>query len=574
MKGPRDLHNSSRRFFISLLLIVVSFVILLAIAWNSLKFQQQFLAEKNIEERQSRLSHIAAEFVANLQKSPLPPDAVPLPMPVPAYPELKAPENESARQTFLKLAVQPEMKQAFLIEAEMNAFESDRDFWRMLLIQDYFDNFSFFEMRKIATRLLDSNFDHLLDNGFTLKTWTTLKIAESFNRENNSEAEKQWLYRLAGLPATKGQAKIDLSSLKLSDELKKWFEFLIECYQLTNTTALSSGFHARSLILPHGPGWAAFPAQEFLSGLSSRFSAAGFNDLTKVSSSRFSEAVPLSFGNLMVWVGFKNSLENQAIPGGFFLLLGLASLATIGFFGFALHEWRMLQRAQLLDQEEQFFRQTAHDLKTPITIVGFLAETLALKRYKNSEQQERYLNQLMLESQRAAELFDRLLLSARLRKKTVQADFKALSAGAALEGILARFKPRLGDWQINFEVAEEIELIADSDMFDRVIINLLENVIRHAGQAKDLLVSCRKSDELPEFAEITIGDRGPGLPGQAPGQSRNLLGGDLPYQPEKGGSGTGLFLVRQIMQMHRGEFYAKSRPDGGLLVITIWRTKQ
>ncbi len=567
------MHNYSRRFFISLLLIVVSFVILLAIAWNSLKFQQQLLAEKNIEERKSRLSHIAAEFVAGLKKSNLPPDAVPLPMPVSAYPDLKAPENENARQTFLKLAIQPEMKQAFLIEAEINSFENDRDFWRMLLIQDYFANSSFFEMRKIATQLIESNFDYLLDSGFTLKTWTTLKIAESFNLEGNPEAEKQWLYRLRNLPAPSGLLKIDVSSLRLSDQLKKWFEFLAECYQLTNSPALEAGFHSKSLILPHGSGWAAFQAKQFLNNLAGRFSAAGFGDLTKISSSQFENAVSLNFENLTVWISFKNSLETQTIPGGFFLLLGLTSLATLGFFGFALHEWRMLQRAGLLDQEEQFFRQTAHDLKTPITIVGFLAETLALKRYKSIEQQERYLNQLMLESQRAAELFDRLLLSVRLRKKTVQADFRPLSAGTALEGILARFKPRLSDWDITLEMPEEIELTADSDMFERVIINLIENVIRHARMGKSLLLSCKNLHEKPGFVEIAVGDRGSGFPGTEIANERNLLSGDLPYQPERGGSGTGLFLVRQIMQMHQGDFYAKPRPDGGLLMITIWRAK-
>ncbi|MFZ5951285.1 MAG: ATP-binding protein [Candidatus Rifleibacteriota bacterium] len=566
--------NNSRRFFISLLLIVFSFVILLAIAWNSLKFQQQFLAEKNIEERKTRLSHIAAEFVAGLKKSQLPPDAVSLPMAVSAYPDLKAPENESARQTFLKMAVQPEMKQAFLIEAELNAFENERDFWRMLLIQDYFENSSFFEMRKIATRLTDSNFDYLLDNGFTLKTWAVLKIAESFNLEGNSEAEKQWLYRLRNLPAPTGLIKTDVSSLRLSDELKRWFEFLVECYQLTNSPAPATGFHSRSLVLPYGSVWAAFQAEQFMNSLAGRFSAAGFGDLEKISSRQFDRAVPLSFENLTVWISFKNSLETQTLPGGFFLLLGLASLATIGFFGFALHEWRMLQRAQLLDQEEQFFRQTAHDLKTPITIVGFLAETLALKRYKSSEQQERYLNQLLLETQRAAELFDRLLLSVRLRKKTVQAELRPLSAGTALEGILARFKPRLSDWEIAFDMHEELELTADSDMFERVIINLIENVIRHAGQGKSLLLACRKMHGKPGFVEISIGDRGSGLPGSAGSDERNLLSGDLPYQPEKGGSGTGLFLVRQIMQIHQGDFYAKPRPDGGLLMITTWRTKQ
>ena len=569
--------NTSRRFFISLLLIMVSFVLLFIISYQSLRFQEQVLTSQNRREKLSRLDQISSDFFARLANSPVPGNAIPLPLAQPAFPLLRVPESSSARQTFLRLAILPEQRQALLIEAELNASAAEQSFWRHLLVGEYFNAGSYFEMRRTAVMIIDSNFDYLLDNGKTLKTEATIKVAESFLRENNPEAARQWLNRLRAMPAPAvvPENPGDWFTARLPADLAAWLQLLFNCYQISYSEQIEPGWQGDNdhdaLILQHETGLYAFPAGMIISALQQRFSESGFADVSRPGTKNTPDSEHLLSGSNGLHISLRSE-ASATIPGGFLLLLLLTSLGIAGLFIFALHEWQLLQKARLLDEEEQFFRQTAHDLKTPITIVSFLAETLALKRYKNEEQHNRYLSQLQTETQKAGELFDRLLLSVRLRKKTVSADLKNISASASLKGLLARFRTRLPDWEISEQYAEYDQILADPDMFERVVINLIENVLRHAAEGRQLVLrTClQKTDAGAEIA-VMVGDRGNAFPLAIKDAKLDLLNSSLPYRQERGGSGTGLFLVRQIMQTHGGQFCVTRKDGGGIWMITTWR---
>ena len=245
-------------------------------------------------------------------------------------------------------------------------------------------------MRRTAFQLIDSNFDFLLDNGRTLKTEATIRVAESFLRENNPEAARLWLSRLRAMPAPAvlPEKPQEWFSANLPDESAAWLRLLFSCYQLSYSEQIVPGWRGDNahdaLILRHKDGLLAFSAGAVISALHRRFSENGFADVAKLGSTNADDAEHLLANSNGLRVALRDELA-AAIPGGFLLLLLLTSIGIAGLFIFALHEWQLLQKARLLDEEEQFFRQTAHDLKTPITIVSFLAETLALKRYKNED---------------------------------------------------------------------------------------------------------------------------------------------------------------------------------------------
>ncbi|HAE38314.1 MAG TPA: hypothetical protein DCG57_06710 [Candidatus Riflebacteria bacterium] len=569
--------NNSKRFIISLLLIMLSFVLLFVISYQSLRFQEQVLTSQNRREKLSRLDQISSDFFARLASVPVSGSAIPLPFARPTFPMLQAPESSRARQTFLKMAILPEQRLALLIEAELNATAEEQSFWRYLLVSEYFKGGSYFEMRRTAFQLIDSNFDFLLDSGRTLKTEATIKVAESFLRENNPEAARLWLGRLRTMPAPAvlPEKPEDWFAARLPAESGSWLRLLFSCYQLSYSEQIVPGWRGAgdhdALILRHKDGLFAFSAGMVISALQQRFSENGFADVSRLSFTNADDSDHLLANSNGLRVALRNELP-AAIPGGFLLLLLLTSIGISGLFIFALHEWQLLQKARLLDEEEQFFRQTAHDLKTPITIVSFLAETLALKRYKSEDQQNRYLSQLQAETQKAAELFDRLLLSVRLRKRTVSADLKNVIVCDALKSLLLRFNTRMSGWEISEQYDEVAQIIADPDMFERVMINLVENVIRHAAEGRQLALRvCSHKTGAGAAIAVMVGDRGSTFPIDIKDERLDLLNNGLPYRQERGGSGTGLFLVRQIMQTHGGQFYATRRDGGGIWMITTWR---
>ncbi|HPT47794.1 MAG TPA: histidine kinase dimerization/phospho-acceptor domain-containing protein, partial [Candidatus Rifleibacterium sp.] len=417
--------KTSKRFIVSLILILVSFVLLVGIAFKSLLFQQEMLSRQNRAEKLSRIDQISEEYFRRLETSPLPAEAIPLPMSNPSLPALAAPDSALARNIFMKISMGAGSKQALLIEGELNSSPDEQDFWRYLQMNEYAATGNHFEMRRCAFQILNSNFDYLLDNGRTLKTEAAIKVAEAFLAENNPESCRQWLLRLRALPVPVAIPQSSKQMLKgeLPPQLLAWLNFLIHCYQLSYAEPIESGWKqsqtAETLVIKHTDGIAAFSASTVLAGFTGLLRQRGFSKVVIARSPGMQGNSHLLAGSRGLWVTIDVTEPPAPFPGGFVLLLILTSAGILGLFWFSLHEWQFIQKARLLEEEEDFFRQTAHDLKTPITNVSFLAETLALKRYRSEEQQSRYLSQLQVETSKAAELFDRLLLSVRLRRKTV-----------------------------------------------------------------------------------------------------------------------------------------------------------
>ena len=572
-------HQTSRRFILSLILILVSFVLLVGIAFNSLRFQQQMLNRQNRAEKLSRIDQISEEYFRQLETSPLPAEAIPLPMSKPSLPALSAPDSALARNIFMKIAMGAGSKQALLIEAELNSSPDEQDFWRYLQMNEYATTGNHFEMRRCAFQILNSNFDFLLDNGRTLKTEAALQVAQAFLAENNPESCRQWLLRLRTLPVPVAIPQSPEQMLKgnLPPQLLAWLDFLIHCYQLSYAEPIEPGWKqnqtTETLVIKHVDGTAAFSASTVLAGLNSLIRQRGFSEVVVTRSNNLQGNSHLLAGSGGLWATSDATEPPAPFPGGFVLLLILTSAGILGLFWFSLHEWQFIQKARLLEEEENFFRQTAHDLKTPITNVSFLAETLALKRYRSEEQQNRYLSQLQIETSKAAGLFDRLLLSVRLRRKTVNAELKSISATDTLKSLLTRFRTRLHDWKTVEEFEYEGLLLADPDMFERVMINLVENVLRHASEGRTLLLrTCILPGLKDGEAAVMIGDAGEAFPVSLTTGDLNLLNNGLIYRPERGGSGTGLFLVRQIMTTHAGQFFARSRSEKGVWMVTTWKT--
>ncbi len=581
MKMAKHKPQTSRRFILSLILILVSFVLLVAIAFRSLRFQQEMLSRQNRAEKLSRIDQVCEEYFRQLETMPLPAEAIPLPMNKPSLPVLAPPDTSLARNIFMKIAMGAGSKQALLIEAELNSSPDEQDFWRYLQMNEYAAAGNSFEMRRCAFQILNSSFDFLLDNGRTLKTEAALKVAAAFLAENNPESCRQWLLRLRTLPAPAiiPQSPQQMLDGEIPPQLQTWLNFLIHCYQFSYADAAEPGWKNNQtdemLVIRHGNGTAAFSYETVVSGLAALLNQRGFPE-AKIS--RVPENTelshPLSSSNGL-WVTIAQTETPTPFPGGFLLLLALTSTGILGLFWFSLHEWQFMQKAGLLEEEENFFRQTAHDLKTPITNISFLGETLALKRYRNEEQQNRYLDQLQVETGKAAELFDRLLLSVRLRRHSVSADIREIAPADMLRSLMIRFKTRLNDWQIIEEFAYNELIFADPDMFERVMINLVENVLRHAAEGRTLVLrTCSLPELQPGEIAVMIGDSGASFPIKPAEGDINLLDNNLLYRPERGGSGTGLFLIRQIMMMHNGRFFVRRRQEKGIWMVTTWKTEK
>lgn len=108
-----------------------------------------------------------------------------------------------------------------------------------------------------------------------------------------------------------------------------------------------------------------------------------------------------------------------------------------------------------------------------------------------------------------------------------------------------------------------IELEADPELIEQVLINLLLNALQAVEGQEAPAIQMKGFLNESQHVVIQVIDNGPGIP------TENLEKIFIPFfSTKKGGSGIGLSLSRQIMRLHRGTIHAHSQA-GGPTIFTL-----
>jgi two-component system sensor histidine kinase KdpD len=125
---------------------------------------------------------------------------------------------------------------------------------------------------------------------------------------------------------------------------------------------------------------------------------------------------------------------------------------------------------------------------------------------------------------------------------------------------LAQLDGRFGDRPIDVVLPAELPPVhLDAPLVTQVIVNLLENAIKHTPPGTRISVSAELEGEA---VRVTVEDTGPGLP---PGDPERLFAKFQRGREESnaGGAGLGLAICRAIINAHGGRISAAQRPGGG-----------
>lgn len=254
--------------------------------------------------------------------------------------------------------------------------------------------------------------------------------------------------------------------------------------------------------------------------------------------------------------------QNQQIAGNIALLEALASLVAIALE--RLHYVDVAQQTQL-DMATERLRSSilsalSHDLRTPLTALGGLAESLFLIKPPLPAAALDTAEAMHEQALRLAGLVGNLLEMARLNA----GDVKLRREWQPLEEVIGSSIKLLGSALARHPVRVSLPpclplLEFDAVLLERVFCNLLENAAKHAPDNSAIEIGAKQQED---FVEVEVRDAGPGFAttDQEAIFALFVRGRSSTTPP---GSGLGLAICRSIVEAHGGTIRAGNQPAGG-----------
>ena len=206
----------------------------------------------------------------------------------------------------------------------------------------------------------------------------------------------------------------------------------------------------------------------------------------------------------------------------------------------------------------------AHDLRTPLTALHGQLEALANPALASVHPPERLLGTALAQSNKVRRLSQQLFELAALQSAEQLVHLERFNLDELVSDAVHKLdlgaKPALV--QLSGPAPGPLALDGDLQLIERALTNLIDNALRHGGDAGPVRVSLQR---LGQLAQVLIEDHGPGLPAEL--HARLAQGASLrdpPLRRSSGGiGGLGLAIAQRIAMLHGGSLQPLPAPDGG-----------
>lgn len=249
----------------------------------------------------------------------------------------------------------------------------------------------------------------------------------------------------------------------------------------------------------------------------------------------------------------------------FFLLLVLVIIYGVAYYYLSFYKMKakMNLEHEMSDMKLQFFTDISHELRTPLTLINAPVENLLANSQLEASDREQ-LEVVHNNTERMLNLLNKILDFRKLQgnkmtltvKKTLMSDF--------LKDCCSNFMKLADNRHVNFKYIDEsngCSVWIDQEKIKTVMFNLLSNAFKFTEAEKAITVTSKVADD--NFL-IIVSDEGCGMPEDKLGKifERFVTLKDTSLTNQSG-TGIGLYLVKEIVEMHKGNVSVVSKEGVG-----------
>lgn len=206
----------------------------------------------------------------------------------------------------------------------------------------------------------------------------------------------------------------------------------------------------------------------------------------------------------------------------------------------------------------------SHDLRTPLTSLVGLSESLAMSKPDLSSAQKEIANALRDESVRMSHLVANLLDMARIQSGQIKLDLQWQPLEEVIGSVRRASRTCMSDHELAVSLAPDLPMARfDAVLIERVLCNLLENATKYTPPRSRIVIAATTEEKA---MRIEVRDNGPGIPaGSEETIFEKFTRGER--ESAKPGVGLGLAICRAIVEAHGGKIHAGNLPEGGASFI-------
>ena len=224
----------------------------------------------------------------------------------------------------------------------------------------------------------------------------------------------------------------------------------------------------------------------------------------------------------------------------------------------------LLDKMRVLEESRQeFVSNVSHELKTPITSMKVLADSLLIQEEVPNEMYREFMSDMVDEIDRESKIINDLLTLVKMDKKSSALNITAVNINALLELLLKRIKPIAAKRNIEvvFESFREVIGEVDEVKLTLAFSNLIENAVKYNNDGGSVYVSLNSDHK---FFYVKVQDTGVGIPEDCQAQVfERFYRVDKARSRDTGGTGLGLAITRNAILMHKGAIKLYSEPGEG-----------